>query len=330
MPSAHRSEVLSATGSAPGKVILCGEHSVVYGQPAIAVPVSDLRAQAQITADAPGRGLLLVAVDLGETVTLRAAPAGHPLATIARLTLAEIGAAAPDAMLTLHSDLPIAAGLGSGAAVSVAIARALAAFLGCELTVDTVSALAYKVEKIHHGTPSGIDNTVVAWERPVYFVKGSPPEVFSIATPFHLVIADSGLPSSTHAIVARVRRRRDVDPSRFAAPFKRMGELARQARIAIEGGDLPLLGALLNENHALLAKLDVSSPGLDRLVAAARAAGAWGAKLTGAGVGGNIIALVPCDAATRVEHALRAAGAVHVWHTTIEEQSQGRLNANDR
>ncbi|MEA3397551.1 MAG: mevalonate kinase, partial [Chloroflexota bacterium] len=130
MPSAHRSEVLSATGSAPGKVILCGEHSVVYGQPAIAVPVSDLRAQAQITAAAPGTGLRLVAADLGETTTLRDAPAGHPLAAIARLTLAEIGAAAPDAVLTVRSALPIAAGLGSGAAVSVAITRALATFLG--------------------------------------------------------------------------------------------------------------------------------------------------------------------------------------------------------
>jgi mevalonate kinase len=121
----------------------------------------------------------------------------------------------------------------------VALARALATFLGRELTAETVSALAYKVEKIYHGTPSGIDNTVVAWERPVYFVKGSPPEVFSIATPFHLLIADSGQYSSTRAVVAAIRSRRDVDPSRFAAPFKRMGEITRQARIAIASGELP-------------------------------------------------------------------------------------------
>ena len=317
MPSPHRSEVLSATGSAPGKVILCGEHSVVYGQPAIAVPVSDLRAQARITATAPGSGLRLVAADLGETTTLRAAPDNHPLAAIARLTLAEIGAAVPDAVLTVRSALPIAAGLGSGAAVSVALARALATFLGRELTADTVSALAYKVEKIYHGTPSGIDNTVVAWERPIYFVKGSPPEIFSITTPFHLLIADSGRYSSTRAVVAAIRSRRDVDPSRFAAPFKRMGEITRQARVAIASGELPALGVLLDENQTLLADLGISTPEIDRLVAAARDAGAWGAKLTGAGAGGNIIALVAAASLPGVRAALRAAGAVHVWHTEV-------------
>lgn len=304
--------------SAPGKVILCGEHSVVYGRPAMAIPVTGLRARAQVESAASGSGLLLVAADLDERISLRAAPPEHPLATLARLTLAHIGCAEPDAVLTLHSELPIAAGLGSGAAVSVAAARALAGFLGHTLPTEVISALAYEVEKLHHGTPSGIDNTVVAWEQPVYFVKGRPPEVLASSAPLRLLIADSGIPAATREAVAGVRQRREADPAFYDTRFDHIAELVQAARVALEQLHLPTLGRLMDENHALLAAIGVSAPQLEILVAAARQAGALGAKLTGSGMGGNIIALVTAEQASTVNVALRAAGAVRVWQTIAD------------
>ncbi len=304
--------------SAPGKVILCGEHSVVYGQPAIAVPVTGLRCRARVEPAMPGSGLLLVAADLNQRTSLRNTAPEHPLGALARLVLEHLHCGEPDAVLTIHSDLPIAAGLGSGAAVSVAAARALAGFLGQPLSEEVVSALAYEVEKLHHGTPSGIDNTVIAWERPVFFVKGQAPEVLAISAPLRLLVADSGFPAATREAVTGVRQRRESDPDFYAARFSQIGALVKLARTALEQQDFAALGRLMDANHALLVEIGVSTPRLDTLVLAARKAGALGAKLTGSGMGGNILALVPMEGAPVVVEALYAAGAVHVWQTVTE------------
>ncbi len=319
LPPVTQYAIRSAHGDAPGKVILCGEHSVVYGYPALAAPVSALRARAVVEAGSPGMGLRLVAADLGETLILRAAPAAHPLAAAARLTLTALAAPEPDATLTLRSELPIAAGLGSGAATAVALIRALGAYLGRALDAETVNALAYEVEKLHHGTPSGIDNTVIAWECPVYFIKGRAPGLLTIGPPATLLIANSGIPGVTRVAVAGVRARREAAPARYDACFARMGALAEAARRTLEIGDFAALGALFDENHALLQAIGVSLPELDALATAARAAGALGAKLTGAGLGGNIIALVTPAAAPTIAAALQAAGAAQVWRTTLGE-----------
>jgi mevalonate kinase len=220
-------------------------------------------------------------------------------------------------VLTVRSDLPIGAGLGSGAAVSVAVVRALAAFLEHEITVKAISALTYEVEKIHHGTPSGIDNTVVAWERPVYFVKGNAPEVFTIGAPFHVLIADSGISGSTREAVAGVRQRWEQARELYEARFDQMGAIADAARQAIARGEQARLGKLLDENHVRLREIGVSIPVLDRLVTAAREAGALGAKLTGAGMGGNVIALAPEAQIESIRRALLRAGARRVWHTIV-------------
>ncbi|MGC9467081.1 MAG: mevalonate kinase [Anaerolineae bacterium] len=308
--------VTTVERTAPGKVILCGEHSVVYGRPAIAVPVSDMRACARVEPGPTGQGLRIRALDLRRDLTLTDTKAEDPLRRIVRLVLDRLRLPEPDAVLTLKSDLPIASGMGSGAAITAAAARALAASLGTELTAEEVSEMTYEVEKIHHGTPSGIDNTVIAWEQPVYFVKGAPPETFTIHTPFHLLIANSGIASSTREAVVEVRRRWHATPSYYDIVFDCIGAIARAARAAAEQGALRALGVLLTENHELLSKMGVSLPELDRLVEAARDAGALGAKLTGSGQGGNIIALVEDECAS-VRQALISAGAAHVWQTQV-------------
>lgn len=310
--------LLVARGYAPGKVILFGEHAVVYGRPAIAVPVSEVQAEAHVESGEPGQGVVILAPDLGRRLALRDAGDDDPLAHIVRQTLQAIKRDAdPDLTLTLTSTVPIARGMGSGAAVSTAIVRALARHFGHWFSSRSLSALVYQTEVLYHGTPSGIDNTVVAFEKPVYFVKDQGWEVFWVGQPFLLAIADTGVESSTREVVGDLRRRYEADPDRYSPLFDRVGQIAVEARAAIEQGQPGELGHLMNENHALLCDMGVSSPELDRLVLAAREGGALGAKLSGAGWGGNAIALISEETRGRVDLMLRLAGATNVIVTEV-------------
>ena len=156
---------------APGKVILVGEHAVVYGRPAIAAPVWQVVATAEVSERERGSGFQIVAHDIGQTILLGEADPAQPLALVTRLALTELGyLAAPDWLVDLRSTIPIASGLGSGAALSTALVRALFAQAGRQATPITVSGIVYESERIYHGTPSGIDNTVIAYGEPIWFV----------------------------------------------------------------------------------------------------------------------------------------------------------------
>ncbi len=308
--------------SAPGKVILCGEHSVVYGYPAIALPVSGVRARVNIVSQKENEGLHISAADIGQNIYLTDAQEKHPLALAARIVLDTLKCSEPDALLTIKSQLPIAAGMGSGAAVTVGIIRALSAFIGNELDNNTINRITFEVEKIYHGSPSGIDNTVITWERPIYFIKGNPPNFCTIGAPILLLIASSGISTSTRKVVNEVRSRWSVKPHYYEDIFNRISDLTNTAREAIAEGDLNTLGELLNANHALLIDLGVSIPKVDIMVTTALQAGALGAKLTGSGQGGNIIALVDAKHIDTVENALYDAGSTQVWQTRIAEQTK--------
>lgn len=309
------------TARAPGKVILVGEHAVVYGRPAIAVPVWETAATATLTPGMPGRGCVIYARDLGHTIHLAEAGDDEPLAMAARAALAYLGLPAdPDWQIDLHSTIPIASGMGSGAAVSAALVRALFAQAGVTPDPAVVSDLVYRAEQLFHGTPSGIDNTVVAYDKPVWFVRGTPPVVFTPARPFTLAIADSGDRGLTKQMVAEVRRRWRDDPARYEAWFDEIAGLVQTARAAIEQGAPAQLGPIFDHNHALLYAIGVSTPRLDALVMEARRAGAAGAKLSGGGGGGNIIALVDDTTVDAVRGALLAAGAPRVIVTTVPAQ----------
>jgi mevalonate kinase len=322
--------MILGVGRAPGKVILFGEHAVVYGRPALAVPVTQVQAEAVVEPGEARAGLTIVAADLGETIAVRDAPADHPLATAARLTLVKFDLNDPDWRVTVRSTIPIASGMGSGAAVSAAIVRALAEAgerrsrgageqSASSFQPADISALVYEVERLHHGTPSGIDNTVVVYGQPVYFVRGQPPQTFHIGRPFMLAIADTGIHSPTKIAVGDLWRSWEQEPARFEALFDRVAAVVDAARSAIAAGEPERLGLLMSENHALLQEIGVSCPELDALVAAARGAGALGAKLSGGGRGGNMIALVTADSASRVAKALVAAGAVRVVVTEVAD-----------
>jgi mevalonate kinase len=193
----------------------------------------------------------------------------------------------------------------------VALTRALASYLHHSITDEQVNTFAYEIEKLHHGTPSGIDNTVITYASPVYFIKGNPIETFQVTKPFTIVIGDTGIHAPTKESVGDVRKLWEANQQKWEVIFDQVGEIARTAREVIEKGDTDQLGRLMDQNHALLQEMTVSSPELDKLVAAARQAGALGAKMSGGGRGGNMIALAPQERANEISHALQQAGAEH-------------------
>ena len=242
----------------------------------------------------------------------------HPITGIIQLVKAHLHADRMPAMhIRITSTIPPAAGLGSSAAVAVALIRALTRFLGHPLDDVTICQLAYEAEKRQHGSPSGVDNTVITYARPIYFVKGQPFEPLSVAESIHLLIADSGQPSSTAAVVADVRRGWEKTPANYEAIFDAIGSLARQARSCIEHGPIKSMGALLTQNHTLLQQLGVSNSKLDRLVQVALDTGALGAKVSGGGRGGNLIVLVEDPTNPRIATALLAAGACRIISSTL-------------
>lgn len=306
------------SASAPAKVILFGEHAVVYNQPALAVPVSSLRATAEVVAQtAAGTGTLVLTMDLDtqDKVTQINAAFSRTIALVEQaLKLNSL-----DFEVRIVSQIPIASGLGSGAAVTAALARVLAMACGRSFDSARLNDLVYEVEKLHHGTPSGIDNTVIVYEKPVYFVRNQPLEILSISVPFELVIADTGQSALTHVAVGDVRKLFEKEPAHIGSIVEAVGDIARTAREKIRAGETAALGQLMVQNHALLRELTVSSPILDRLVQAALDAGALGAKLSGGGRGGNMIALVTAETRETVSEALIEAGAARVFTTTVRE-----------
>jgi len=295
---------------APGKVILTGEHAVVYGQPAMAA--------IEANPDAKNGMVRIIAPDISLDTFLADLPVDHPIATVFREVQAELGVEnLPALTLTVSSTIPIAAGLGSGAAISVAISRALSTFLGTPLSDESVSRIAFETDRYYHGTPSGIDNTVISYARLIFFTRGKPIEMLANPQSLTLVIADSGEKSLTGKVVHGLRTRVEVDPQRYQPVLEKIGTLSQAARDAILEGDSVRLGILLSDNHFLLQQLGVSSTNLDQLVRIAHEAGALGAKLSGAGSGGNMIALVNPADAQQVASALLSAGAVNAIVTTI-------------
>lgn len=368
---------LCISATAPGKAILIGEHAVVYGRPAIAIPIRQTVATATVTdrlADgtaaaatnatphttppaieataSPRRGPLLsiYAQDIDRWFYLddldspaepdrmgKSDTGEEPLVLVARRTLLAVGYAAPPGWtVTLHSRIPMASGMGSGAALCAALVRGLWQMAAAHNPTlgppdpKTVSAIVYAAEEIYHGTPSGIDNTVVAFDRPVWFRRGNEPQVLAMQGTLRLAVADSGEPGSTRTTVAHVRRLHQESPQATEQIFDSIGGLAQTARNALETGKVEALGPLFDANHAYLQQLGVSTPRLDQLVDAARRAGALGAKLSGGGGGGNMIALVDVgndgDNGEKVRRALLAAGASNVILTQVSDQVSDQVS----
>lgn len=295
--------------SAPGKIILFGEHAVVYGRPALAIPVTQVHADVGILGSARP-GIWIDAPDVDLHAEVNTLSSDHPIAAVIHnfLFLSRVSPF-PNLQINITSTIPVASGLGSGAAVTVALTRALAYHFNFPMTDENINAFTYEIEKLHHGTPSGIDNTVVTYAKPVYFIRGQPIETFIVGKPFTIVIGDTGISAPTKESVGDVRKLWEADKPKWENVFDEVERIAEKAREVIESGKWQELGILMNQNHKLLQELTVSSPELDKLVSAACEAGALGAKMSGGGRGGNMIALVTPKRAETVSKHLMETGA---------------------
>jgi mevalonate kinase len=314
---------MCGVGHACGKAILLGEHAVVYGVPAIAVGI-DRGARAQAVALDHGPSRLLVR---GWNIAVRENEDQHDIARAFRAILESVRSATPGFgphAVEVEADLPPGGGLGCSAAMGVAIARALEPRLGPSALQERAMAW----EQVFHGNPSGVDAAVAARGGCAMFRKGAGLEAVRVRGALHLCVGNTGMASSTKSMVEAVARLKARRPEVVDKSFEGVRSLVANARLAIEAGDRVALGRLMDLNQMLLGGLFVSTPEIERLCGLARDAGALGAKLTGAGGGGSVIALVPTQAvADAVLLAWKGAGfsgfATHVAPETRFHEHEG-------
>jgi mevalonate kinase len=310
--------------TAPGKTILFGEHAVVYGQPAIAVPVTERQAKVKIfpLIGSQTDQIQFIAPQIQFEKNYIDLDKHHPF----RIALEQVKnfldiSHYPACKIHLSSTIPISSGLGSSAAISVSLINALFSFVGYQASESLLSELAYKVEIEFHGTPSGIDNTVVAYRKPVYFQKGKDIEFINPGGNFTIIIADSGVSGNTKVAVARVRERWLNNTILFEEYFQKIGEIASHAKMALENGEQTILGNLMNANQELLRKIGVSHPSLENLIDISMKHGGLGAKLCSGGLGGNIIILTDVDKADILSELLLDNGASQTIIMTLGKET---------
>lgn len=304
----------ASRGTAHGKVILLGEHAVVYGIPALAVGI-DRGATAEATPLAEGSPSTLLV--RGWNVGVRDDEADSPDLPLAR-AFKDLLAATREAQrasgevptgavaVEASADLPPGGGLGCSAALGVAVARALDG----RAAPDAVAERANVWERVFHGNPSGVDAAVSSLGGCVFFERGEAGahaviRRVRVPSTLHLCVGNSGSASSTKSMVEAVARLRERRPEITQKAFDAIHTLVKNARLAIEAGDVRAIGQLLDLNQMLLSGLFLSTPEIEQMCAAARGAGALGAKLTGAGGGGSVVALV--------DHAERGAEVLAAW-----------------
>ena len=295
----------SGVATAAGKVILLGEHAVVYGRHALAIPIPDA-VSARVTQRNAG-----VAISVPEWgVSQQVDPdSSSGIAVAVNLILRKLDVTGSGFQIDLSSDLPRAMGLGSSAAFAVSIVRAFDAELGLGMDDSKVNAIAFECEKLAHGTPSGVDNTIATYAQPIIFSNAGSlqAESLTLLEPPPIIIACSSSAGLTVEQVAGVRTRYDLYPVRYEALFDEIDALSQAGASALAKADYAELGMLMNICQGLLGAIEVSTVELEGMVQIARSAGASGAKLTGGGGGGSIVALCP-GRVPEVGAALASAG----------------------
>ena len=308
------------SSSAKGKTILFGEHAVVYGSPAIAVPIHSIQVKViiQPSIDSPESIIWTKENNCKKSFKVNELADDNLFWGTIREFQNALNCSLPPFILTIASEIPIAAGLGSSASLSVAMIRVFAEFLGKKISTEDINQIAYRSEIIQHGTPSGIDNSVIAYEIPIYFEKGKKLEFLQITKNIHLVLADSGERALTKDVVQFVQESMQKNPTRYQKIFSQIGSIVRSAKNALEKGESELVGSLMTENHQQLQMLGVSSVQLDLLVNRATQSGAYGAKLCGGGQGGFMVAVCNIENQAAIAAKLQEISP-HVIKTSIGE-----------
>lgn len=305
---ASRPEV-SDRQSACGKIILLGEHAVVYGRPAIALPIP-LAVEAAVVKESGmhNKGVNILIPRWGLEQKVHANTQG--LAGILAQVLDELELLNESMTIEVFPHVPRAMGLGGSSALAVAILRAVDHAYGLNLGEARINALAYECEKAAHGTPSGVDNTVATYGEPLIYRRKNDQPLFDTITltqPLELVVGLTGKESLTADAVARVRKAWQQYPERYEGIFDQIALLTEAGREALQSGRDEEIGELMNLCHGYLNALQLSTPELEELIHLARTHGALGAKLTGGGVGGSMVALCP-GTQKDVQRAMQSAG----------------------
>jgi mevalonate kinase len=222
--------------------------------------------------------------------------------------------------VTLGGDLLAASGVGASAASCAAIARAFSEELQLNYSDEKVNEVAYEGEKGYHGTPSGIDNTAATYGGLIWYKREGSSHLMErmrLKKPVEIVMGNTGLVADTKVVVGGVKERREKDPEKYGLIFHETERLVYEARRELEAFNLKSVGEYMNQNHTLLQQIGVSCPELDLLVDLARNNGALGAKLTGTGKGGYMVALTPTKVLQeRVARAMEKKG-FQALRTTI-------------
>jgi mevalonate kinase len=282
-------------GSGFGKAILFNEHFVVHGVPGI---VSAIDSAADAKVEKNGQGITIEDERKG-VKSYAEKKRSQQFESIKRMLKAlNINPKKASLRIWLGGNLPSFSGIGASAASSVAIARAIAEEFEMDLPDEKINEVAYEAEKAYAGNPSGIDNTAATFGGLIWFMRNlgggsNTIERLNIKKPVEIVIGNTGIVADTKTMVAGVGERKKKYPKKYNALFKQAEDLAFTARKALEEFNIEKVGELMNENHRLLQEIEVSSKELDYLVNLAREKGALGAKLTGGGGGGCIVALTP-------------------------------------
>lgn len=281
-------------GKAHSKIILMGEHAVVYGYPALALPLKGIEVTCQIL---PGQKEL-------------ERDKQDPLVTAIHAALDHLAVTDRQLTYTISSQVPERRGMGSSAAVSLAAIRAVFDYCGQALADQLLEELVNQAERVAHTNPSGLDAKTCLSDSPLVYTRTEGFRPVKLDLSAYLVIADTGLHGQTSEAVQKVKNQGNQ-----AQPYlEQLGHLTDQALVVISRQDLTSLGQVMTQAHGLLDGLGVSCPEANALVAAALEAGALGAKMTGGGLGGCIIALTPSrEAAERISQHLAEKGARETW-----------------
>lgn len=286
-----------------------GEHSVVYGEPAIALPF--YATQIVVTIEPAKESLIDSSYFSGK---LQEAPAS--LSNLQQLIkkLQDFFLDLAGVKITIESTIPPERGMGSSAAVAVALTRSYFDYKDVPLSDVQLLSFVNFSEKIAHGNPSGIDAAATSGTSPLYFIKGQTMDAFPLNLDAYLVVADTGIKGQTRAAVADVAKLMQTDETKYLKLTALLGVLTEEARNAIINNNALHLGKLMDRAHHCLQHLTVSNDTLDHLADTAITNGALGAKLTGGGRGGCLIALAEDrKAAEKIATALEQQGAVKVW-----------------
>ncbi len=300
-----------ATGKAHGKIILLGEHAVVYGEPAIAFPFKAAPVEVTITkSEIPTR----IQSDYFQGFLHEAPQSLNNFKILVKTLCSDLHRSSDGLSITITSDIPAERGMGSSAAVATALVRALFAYFNVPLDREKLLSYVDMSEKIAHGNPSGLDARVTSSEDPVFYKKGHAVVPFDMNSTGYLIAADTGVKGQTRQAVEAVAEQVEGLPDQTLAAIRQLGSLTLQAKKAIESNHMITLGSTMTEAHDILKHLQVSSEKLDVLVDTALKHGALGAKLTGGGRGGCMIALASTkEDAENIAIKLMEQGAAASW-----------------